>query len=162
MVSFALPFLSTYVIVWLLRNWWKIEQQISRIESKKSNLSWPTILKTISRDAKILRCITKFPAVTPTYVVFDSWLFVGIHYYEWRNFNFSGYKINMYHARKNCLFCIFWIFAYFHTLHIFLLTLMIKQRQTDRSWGQLPILKFSFSEKPTKNLRNRPHGFEVY
>ena len=96
------------------------------------------------------------------YPVFDSWLFVGIHYYEWRNFNFSGYKINMYHARKNCLFCIFWIFAYFHTLHIFLLTLMIKQRQTDRSWGQLPILKFSFSEKPTKNLRNRPHGFEVY
>ena len=67
-----------------------------------------------------------------TYVVFDSWLFVGIHYYDWRNFIFSGYKINMYHARKNCLFCIFWIFACFHTLHIFLLTLMIKQRQTDR------------------------------
>ena len=70
-----------------------VEQQISRIESKKSNLSWPTILKTISRDAKILRCITKFPAVIPTYVVFDSWLYVGIHYYDWRNFNFQAIRL---------------------------------------------------------------------
>ena len=72
-------------------NWWKVEQQISRIESKKSNLSWPIILKTISSDVKILRCITKFPAVTPTYVVFDSWLFVGIHYYDWCNVSKAKY-----------------------------------------------------------------------
>ena len=99
----------------------KVEQQISRIESKKSDLSWPTILKTISSDAKILRCITKFPAV----VVFDSWLFVGIHYYDWRNFNFSGYKINRYvpcsqellilHILNFCMFSYFAYFAYFPT-----------------------------------------------
>ena len=119
-------------------NWWEVEQQISRIESKKSNLSWPIILKTISSDVKILRCITKFPAVTPTYVVFDSWLFVGIHYHDWRNVSKAKYLWSV--LSWNEFSCDTFAFSAFTSLE----SAYFKNRQLRSALVCLPLLYHQF------------------